>query len=570
MIAYYTKFIPNLASILSPLYSLLQKGSSWGWGYSQRGTFEKAKNALTSDAVLAHYDPEKQLILACDVSPYGIGAVLSQPSEEGKQLKPIAFASRTLAPAERNYSQLEREGLALVYGVKRYNQYLYGRRFTILSNHKPLEGIFHSSRQLSTMSTARIQRWVLTLGAYDYQVVYKPGSSIPHADCLSRLPLSDSPRVVPEARESILMMEVMEASMVTVQSIKQHTRRDPVLACVLDQVISGWKHSDDEALKPYLQRKEALSTMDGCVQWGARVIIPPTLRSKVLVLLHNGHLGMARMKSLARSYVWWPNLDADIEAMVRKCVHCQLHSKSPPSTASHPWEFPSQPWSRIHLDYAGPIQGQVFLVVVDSFSKWLEVAVVPSATSRNTIDKLREMCARHGIPEMVVTDNGTSFTSLEFQTFIVRNGIQHYRSAPYHPASNGLAERAVQTLKRGLQAVQGGDLNTRLSRFLLQYRVTPHSVTGIAPSELLMKRRLRTHLDLLKPDVSQKVTTKQFRALDSSQERRFVVGENVFVRNWGNGPKWLSGKVVGFRGHVNLEIQTSQGCVHRHVDQVKR
>ena len=537
MIAYYTKFIPNLASILSPLYSLLQKGSSWGWGYSQRGTFEKAKNALTSDAVLAHYDPEKQLILACDVSPYGIGAVLSQPSEEGKQLKPIAFASRTLAPAERNYSQLEREGLALVYGVKRYNQYLYGRRFTILSNHKPLEGIFHSSRQLSTMSTARIQRWVLTLGAYDYQVVYKPGSSIPHADCLSRLPLSDSPRVVPEARESILMMEVMEASMVTVQSIKQHTRRDPVLACVLDQVISGWKHSDDEALKPYLQRKEALSTMDGCVQWGARVIIPPTLRSKVLVLLHNGHLGMARMKSLARSYVWWPNLDADIEAMVRKCVHCQLHSKSPPSTASHPWEFPSQPWSRIHLDYAGPIQGQVFLVVVDSFSKWLEVAVVPSATSRNTIDKLREMCARHGIPEMVVTDNGTSFTSLEFQTFIVRNGIQHYRSAPYHPASNGLAERAVQTLKRGLQAVQGGDLNTRLSRFLLQYRVTPHSVTGIAPSELLMKRRLRTHLDLLKPDVSQKVTTKQFRALDSSQERRFVVGENVFVRNWGNGPK---------------------------------
>ena len=261
---------------------------------------------------------------------------------------------------------------------------------------------------------------------------------------------------------------------------------------------------------------------------------------------------------------------ADIEAMLRKCVHCQLHSKSPPAAAPHPWEFPSQPWSRIHLDYAGPFQGHMFLVAVDSFSKWLEVAVVSSATSRNTIDKLREMFARHGIPETMVTDNGTPFTSSEFQTFVDRNGIRHCRSAPYHPASNGLAERAVQTLKHGLLAQKEGDLNTRLSRFLFQYRVTPHSMTGVAPSELLMKRRLRTHLDLVKPDISQKVRTKQFQALGSAKERRFVVGDMVLFRNWGSGPKWLPGKVVDFRGQVNLEIQTSQGLVHRHVDQVKR
>ena len=151
-------------------------------------------------------------------------------------------------------------------------------------------------------------------------------------------------------------------------------------------------------------------------------------------------------------------MDAEIENLVRKCGHCQMHSESPPSAASHPWEFPSQPWSRLHLDYAGPFQGHMFLVVVDSFSKWLEVAVVSAATSRNTIDKLREMFARHGIPETMVTDNGTPFTSFEFQTFVDRNGIQHCRSAPYHSASNGLVERAVHTLKRGLMAQHTGDI----------------------------------------------------------------------------------------------------------------
>ena len=268
MIAYYTKFIPNLASMLSPLYLLLQKGKTWRWGDAQRIAFEKAKSALTSTTVLAHYDPGKELVLACDASPYGIGAVLSHPSEDGTQHRPIAFASRTLAPAERNYSQLEREGLALVYGVKRFHQFLYGRRFTVISDHKPLEGIFHSSRQLSCMATARIQRWVLTLGTYDYQVIYKPGLSIPHADCLSQLPLPDSPKEVPEAEETLLMLDALETGKVTVQSIKQHTRQDPVLARVLDQVVSGWRNSSEEALKPYSQRKDELSTVDGCLQWG--------------------------------------------------------------------------------------------------------------------------------------------------------------------------------------------------------------------------------------------------------------------------------------------------------------
>ncbi len=120
------------------LYLLLHIGKPWKWGEAERATFENARSTLTSTSVLVHYDPGKELILACDSSSYRIGAVLSYSSENGMQHRPIAFASRTLAPAERNYSQLEKEGLALVYGVKQFNQFLYGRLFTIISDHKPL------------------------------------------------------------------------------------------------------------------------------------------------------------------------------------------------------------------------------------------------------------------------------------------------------------------------------------------------------------------------------------------------------------------------------------------------
>ena len=255
---------------------------------------------------------------------------------------------------------------------------------------------------------------------------------------------------------------------------------------------------------------------------------------------------------------------------MRGCSHCQENATSPPSVALHPWEFPNKPWSRLHIDYAGPLRGHMFLVVIDAYSRWLEVALVPSANSANTIEKLPAMFATHGIPELIVSDNCTPFISAEFQEFLRKNDIQHCTTAPYHPASNGLAERAVQTLKRGIRG-QTGDINIILSRFLLHYRVTPHSSTGTSTAELLMKRRLRTHLDQLKPDLSKKMESKQSRTVDlNTKERSFTVGETVLIHNWAKGPRWLPGVIQKFHGHVNVEVKTAQGNVHRHIDQIRR
>ena len=167
-----------------------------------------------------------------------------------------------------------------------------------------------------------------------------------------------------------------------------------------------------------------------------------------------------------------------------------------------PWEWPGRPWSRLHVDYAGPFMGKMFLLIIDAHSKWMDIHCVNSATSSVTIDKMRSTFASHGLPEIVVSDNGSNFVSSEFKSFLQKNGIKHITSAPYHPSTNGLVERAVQTFKQGIKKQGDGSVDTKLARFLLSFRITPQSTTGESPAQLRWGRSLKSHLDLLRPDVA--------------------------------------------------------------------
>lgn len=259
---------------------------------------------------------------------------------------------------------------------------------------------------------------------------------------------------------------------------------------------------------PYYTRCLALSVGDGCVLWGSRVVIPPQGRVLLLKLLLQSHPGMSRMKGLARSYVWWPKMDHDVENEVSRCAGCQSNRKSPPTVPLHPWEWPEKPWTRLHVDYAGPFLGNMFLVLIDSHSKWMDVYPMNTSTSYATIEKLRQSFSVMGFPHMLLSDNATCFTSTEFTSFMKQNGIPHVKSDPFHPSSNGLAERAVQTLKEGMRKMQGPSIETKVSRFLFSYRITPQATTGLSPAEMLMSRRLRSTLDLIRPDL--KIQQKQW------------------------------------------------------------
>ena len=485
LITYYSKFLPNMSTILAPVYHLLKKDVKWTWKKKEEEAFKTSKKLLASSDLLVHFDPSLKIVLACDASSYGVGAVLAHQMPDGTE-RPIGYASRSLSAAERNYSQLEREGLACVFGVKKFHAYLFGHQFHLVTDHKPLLALLNQHRSTSDQASARIRRWSLLLSMYDYILTFRKTQLHGNADALSRLPLPDKPTTVPVPTELVLLLEHLDDSPVTAQQIQAWTRRDPVLATVLDYVRHGWPDRSDVHLRAYASRKDELSVYQGCILWGARVVIPSRAREAVLTELHEGHPGMTRMKALARMYVWWPGMEKNIEETVNCCTKCQMQQSSPPVAPLQPWKWPTRPWSRIHIDFAGPISGgKMMLIIIDAHSKWIEAVPTNSSTSEVVIEQLRTVFARFGLPETIVSDNGSCFVSEEFSSFLVANGIKQITTAPYHPASNGLAERAVQIVKKGLKKQSNGSLKTQIARVLFSYRVTPQSTTGVSPAELL-------------------------------------------------------------------------------------
>ena len=215
----------------------------------------------------------------------------------------------------------------------------------------------------------------------------------------------------------------------TAMTLAQEARCDPTLALVLRYTREGWPTEVPKHMEPYFFHRQELSVEQDCVMWGVRVLVPGSLQSSMLQELHAGHLGIVKMKSLARSYIWWPGIDQEIEATTKSCDGCQRMKVNQQLVPVHPWEYPEGPWRRIHVDYAGPFESHMFLVVVDAFSKWPEVVVMKDSDALHTIEALREMFSRWGISRQLVTDNGPQFVSNMFQRFMKSNGIKHVLSA---------------------------------------------------------------------------------------------------------------------------------------------
>ena len=534
LVNYYSHFLPNLASVLHPLYQLLKQNVKFIWTESAQKAFQNVKEMITSDIVLTHYDPDLPVKLACDSSSYGLGAVISHVMGNGEE-RPIAFASRTLNSAEKNYAQIQKEALAIVWGVKKFYCYLFGRKFTLLTDHQPLISIFGPKKGIPATAASRMQRYALFLQGYDYDIEYKSSKSHANCDGLSRLPYSHGEELPDSDSAEIYNLSQLDSLPVCANDVKRETRRDPTLSKVLDFTMNGWTYKpQDEILKPFYMRRHELSVQNGCLMWGIRFIIPIKLRNKMLDELHVGHIGIVKMKELSRSFFWWPKLDSDIEQLARKCSGCQIHQKAPPKASLHPWEWPSAPWERIHIDFAGPFLGHMFLIAVDAHSKWPEVHVMNTITASKTIDVLRQIFAQFGVVKQIISDNGRTFTSAEFQNFVKNNGIIHKTSAPWHPATQGLVERFVQTFKQAMKSAltDGGSLNQKITCFLLQYRNAVHATTNESPAKLLLGRELRSRLDLIKPNTRDTVEKKQFESFTEPKRSQFSEGEKVMVRDY--------------------------------------
>ena len=340
LVHYYHKFMPNLATLLHPLNDLLKSGNTRRWSKECTRAFDEAKKLLVTSPVLAHFDPSLPIKLAGDASAYGIGAVISHVFPDGQEC-PITFSSQTLSKTEKKYGQIEKEALSLIYGIQKFHQYLYGRKFVLVTDHKPLITLFGPKKGIPSLAAAWLQRWALLLSAYSYDIQFQHTEEHSNADALSRLPLCVNHISPITDMSDAFMIGQLQTLPVLAEQVATATHRDKLLSKIYSYVQKGWPQTVSDDKKSNWRRAKELSTQSGCLLWGNRVIIPGPLRSKLIDELHQNHPGIARMKSIVRSYFWWPALDSELEEKARSCVARQS-VKNSSASATAPLALASQ------------------------------------------------------------------------------------------------------------------------------------------------------------------------------------------------------------------------------------
>ncbi|XP_065317240.1 uncharacterized protein LOC135925708 [Gordionus sp. m RMFG-2023] len=437
--------------------------------------FDDLKTLISLPPALTYFNPELPIGIATDASKRGLGAVLFHTEKDGKE-KPIAFASRTLAKSEINYTNIEREALAIMFAIKRFQEYLIGTKFTIVTDHKPLIHIFTKGlKDNSTMSL--------------------------------RLP----------------------------QVIDDDVIDDIAIINDFGDIPLSFDRIRDETSKDF----------------------------ELSQALHEGHMGAGKIKSLAKDRMWWSGMVNDIDLEVRSCDDCNIfHDNS--KKIQNPWVLATKPFERIHVDYAGPFFTKNWLIIVDAYSKFPIIVPVKNITTEFTLKEIFRTISLFGI-ETIVTDNGTNFTSKDFEIFCSNYGIKHVLTSAYHQQSNGQAERMVRTFKAHMKRNIKIDLETALDRFLFNYRNTPNDTTGVTPSKRVFNRDIRIKWDLLKPleDEIDKVN------ISLPRNRTFNVGDFVWYKKQSDDT-WCKGNIRHKESDTMFQVNTDKGLVRRHIDQLRK
>ena len=562
LVNYVSRFIRDFATIAAPLRDLTKKSTNWTWNSEHQIAFDKLKESLTSKSVVAYFDPQKETEIIVDASPVGLGAILMQKtvlSHGEEQSKVCAYASRTLSDVERRYSQTEKEALAIVWACEKFHLYIYGEKFNIVTDHKALEMIFGNA---SSRPPARIERWNLRLQNYNFTVSYRPGRDNP-ADFMSRHPTQVQRTRRNSAEEYVNFLERHAVPIaMSYDEILQETEKDPTLSALkmlitsgkLQQPLQESRFAPDvnvRELQTYAKvQDELVLTEKGSILIGTKILIPETLRSRVIELAHEGHQGIVKTKSLLREKVWFPGIDNLVENVVKRCIPCQASTAKEQLVPYKMSTLPRGPWDKVSIDFSGPYpNGEYILVVIDEYSLFPELEIVRSTNGKTVIPKLNRIFSTFGIPRVVKTDNGSPFQGHCFRDFSNELGFRHRKITPHWPRANGEAERFMRTLNKTVEAAQceNKSWENELFTFLRNYRATPHSSTGQTPAFLLFGRNIGTKLPQYteKPENDQALRQKDTAAkeiMKQNAERKkehkvhdFQNGDRVLVQSQNKG-----------------------------------
>lgn len=482
MVNFLAPFIPNMSQLTSPLRNLIKKNASWQWEYEQDRSLKMIKETLSRDPVLKLYDPKKKTTIQCDASSEGLGAGLLQDNQ------PVAFASRSLTQTEKNYAQIEKEMLAIVFAAEHFHQYIYGQKVEVISDHKPLQVIVKKPLH---KASPRLQLMMLKLLRYNLEVKYQPGSQMYVADTLSRAIPATAQKSNKAEKSTEQTLRVLSATASAppgdmVDRVKRETRRDETLSQILRYVQADrWPPSqknDSKDMKRYKSLQHGIHEEKGVLFYEQRLMIPFAMRREVLEKLHSGHFGLEKTKARARQSIFWPNLTQDIEGYIKKCQTCAHYQCNNVKEPLKPHPVPQAPWKKLGTDIFH-YGGKDYLVVVDYFSKYPEITQLDGKTASSVIRGLKPILARHGIPDLMIADNNP-FGSFEMTQFAKSWNFKIVTSSPRYPKSNGQAERFVKIMKDIMRKAE--DPNAAL----LLYRNTPITGLEYSPAQMLMGRSL--------------------------------------------------------------------------------
>ena len=481
MVTYLSSYIPNLSEHTAVLRGLLRKDSEFQWCLEHESAFRKLQTLICDATQLVYFDPKKDTTVQVDASQHALGAALLQDD------KVVAFASKSLSEVEKRYANIERELLACVFGAERFHTYLYGKSFTILSDHKPLEMI---ARKNLASAPARLQRMLLRLQRYDYQLEYRPGKDMTLPDSLSRHPINQAhPHVDLDVQVCFVQFSQSRLS-----ELREATATDQALSELMRYTVSGFPERIRDlprTLHQYWSYRDEISAENGILLKGERVIIPSSLRSYYLGKVHEGHQGITKSQQRAKMCIFWPGINQDIEVLVSGCTPCQTYqaSQSPLPIMPMVANMPQVPWNTVSTDLF-TLDGQDYLIIVDYYSRYPIVECLKKNTTSSTVtDICSRTFAMFGIPKTLISDNGPQFTAKPFQQLMCKMDIQHITSSPHHPRSHGLVERAIRTVKGCMRKC-----HTDTDLALLSLRTTPLDARTPSPAELLFGRKIGCQL----------------------------------------------------------------------------
>ena len=532
MISYYRRFISGFSDIANPLHRLLQKDVKFDWNKNCQDAFESLKEQLISSPILGFPNTDKDYVLYTDASDVGIGAVLTQGDDNGTE-KVISFASKAFSSSEKNWTTTEKEAFAVVWSLQYFHPYVYGRHVTVFTDHRALQWL-----KAMKHPNGKLARWILKLEEYDYAVEHRPGAMMQHVDALSRAPVN-SIRVSGYSINELQELQDLDEDLSRVKGwIREGSRPEHKPKDGTDVLYALYNIFDSLVVEnDLLSRKWVDDTGNERQQVVLPIFITPTILKEAHEQI--GHMGVAKTFDIIQKRFYWPGFFKAVENFCARCELCAKNKAVPrPRWPLKPIEIVPIPFYMIGVDLIGPLKttrsgNKYILSVIDYYTKYAEAEALPNQEAETIVRALEEIFARHGMPSVLLTDQGRSFESHLVKSVCQLFGIEKRRTTAYHPQTDGLCERFNGVLKALLRMKVNNDKDDwdeQLPHALLAYRVSKQSSTGVTPFEMLHGRDVRLPLGVGKEELQVKPTQGPAKYLEDLKKRHDDIRKIVIER----------------------------------------